>query len=98
MGRLIRSFLGHVLPQVTRPLRILWNEMIGFLFLVIAVPAVWSAIKNFRKVTQDGDNLAGACLASIFAAVMVFFGIHSFMRARKISRSPIAGNPIVRSS
>jgi hypothetical protein len=68
-------------------LRVLWNEMIGFLFLVIAVPAVWSAITNFRKVDQDADNLFRAFLALIFAAVMMFFGIHSFVRARRISRS-----------
>lgn len=86
MGRLIHSFLGHVLPKVILPLRILWNEMIGFLFLVLAVPAVWSAITNFRRVDQDGDNLFRGLLAVIFAGVMVLFGIHSFVRARKISR------------
>jgi hypothetical protein len=87
MMRMIHSFLGHVLPKVIRPMRILWNEMIGFLFLVISVPATWSAITNFRKVDQDGDNLFRAFLAAIFAGVMMFLGIHSFVRARKISRS-----------
>ena len=86
MFRMIQRFLGHVLPKVMLPLRVLWNEMIGFLFLVIAIPAIWSAIKNFRKVDQDGDNLFGALLAIVFAAVMVFFGIHSFVRAKRISR------------
>jgi hypothetical protein len=87
MIRMIRSLFAHVVPQVMRPLRILWNEMIGFLFLVIAAPAIMSAVRNFRKVDQDGNNLAGAFVAAIFAAVMVFFGITSFLRARKISRS-----------
>jgi hypothetical protein len=86
MGGMIKSFLGHVLPKVILPLRILWNEMIGFLFLLIAVPAILSAIKYFRKVEQDADNLFWAFLTAIFAAVMVFFGIHSFVRARRISR------------
>jgi hypothetical protein len=87
MVRMIQRFLGHVLPKVMQPLRILWNELIGFLFLLIAIPAIWSAITNFRKVNQDGDNLFRAFLAVIFAAVMTFFGIHSFVRARRISRS-----------
>jgi hypothetical protein len=87
MGGMIKSFLGHVLPKVILPLRILWNEMIGFLFLLIAVPAILSAIKYFRKAEQDADNLFWALLTAIFAAVMVFFGIHSFVRARRISRS-----------
>ena len=87
MIRLIQRFLGHVLPNVIRPLRVLWNEMIGFLFLVLAVPAIWSAITYFRRIDQDGDNLFRAFVASIFAAAMLFFGIPSFLRARKISRS-----------
>ena len=87
MGGMIKSFLGHVLPKVILPLRILWNEMIGFLFLLISVPAILSAIKYFRKAEQDADNLFWALLTAVFAAVMVFFGIHSFLRARRISRS-----------
>jgi hypothetical protein len=87
MFSMIKRFLGHVLPQIIRPLHILWNEMIGFLFLVIAAPAIWSAITHFRKIEEDSANLLGGLLASIFAAVMVFFGIHSFVRAKRISRS-----------
>jgi hypothetical protein len=83
---LIQRFLGHVLPEVTRPLRVLWNEMIGFLFVVIAVPFAWQAIKSFRKV-EPGDNLSSAMVSAFFAIVMTFFGIYSFLRARKISRS-----------
>jgi hypothetical protein len=87
MVGLIKRFLAHVIPGVARPLRILWNEMIGFLFLVLAAPAIWSAITNFRRVDQDGDNFFRAVLAVIFALVMMFFGISSFLRARRISRS-----------
>ena len=87
MGRLIQRFLGHVLPKVMLPLRVLWNELIGFLFLLIAVPAVWSAISNFRKVNQDADNFFRGILGVVFAGVMMFFGIYSFLRARRISRS-----------
>jgi hypothetical protein len=83
---LIQRFLGHVLPEVTRPLRVLWNEMIGFLFLVIAVPFAWQAIKSFRKA-DAGDNFSSALLSAFFAVVMMCFGIYSFLRARKISRS-----------
>ena len=72
MMSMIRSFFAHVIPQVMRPLRILWNEMIGLLFLVIAIPFVWSAIKSFRKIEQGGDNLWGALLSVAFAAVMLF--------------------------
>jgi hypothetical protein len=87
MGRLIRSFFAHVFPKVVLPLRVLWNELIGFLFLLIALPAVWSAVANFRKVKQSEDFFWGGVLAVVFAGVMTFFGIYSFLRARRIARS-----------
>jgi hypothetical protein len=87
MTGLIRSFFAHVIPQVARPLRILWNEIIALLFFVIAIPFTLSAVRSFRKAEQDGDALFGAFLAAIVAAVMLCFGIYSFLRARRISRS-----------
>lgn len=33
------KFLSHVLPAILRPLRVLWNQVIGFVFLVFAVLA-----------------------------------------------------------
>lgn len=32
-----KRFLGHVVPGVIRPIHILWNQVIGFFFLVLAV-------------------------------------------------------------
>ncbi len=87
MGRIIHQFLAHVVPNVARPLRVLWNEMVGLVFLLISLPAIWSAISNFRKVSQDGDNFFRGIIGVVFAAVMMFFGIYSFLRARKIARS-----------
>ena len=34
MGTLVSKFLSHVMPGIVRPLHALWNEVIGFLFLV----------------------------------------------------------------
>lgn len=87
MGRMIRKFLGHVLPGVMRPLRILWNEVIGFLFIVLAVWAVPSAIRNVRQFDGDADSFFRVILSFGFAGIMAYFGITSFLRARKISRS-----------
>ena len=44
MGKLVSSFLGHVLPGVIRPLHILWNEVLGFLFLAMAAWSIPSAV------------------------------------------------------
>jgi hypothetical protein len=82
MGRLISKFLHHVLPGVVRPLHVLWNEIIGFLFLVLAALAVPSLIR-----TVAAEGLFRIVLTVLFALVMVYFGVASFLRARKISRS-----------
>jgi hypothetical protein len=87
MGRLISKFLQHVLPGVVRPLHVLWNEIIGFLFLVLAGLAVPSLIRTVRAFEKDAEGLFRIVLTVLFALVMVYFGVASFLRARKISRS-----------
>ena len=80
-------FIGHVMPGVIRPLHTLWNEIIGFVFIVLAVWAVPSVIRNWREFDQHGGSLFKVLVAAGFAVIMVYFGINSFLRARKISRS-----------
>jgi len=87
MGKLIRSFLGHVLPGVIRPLHTLWNEMIGFLFVVLAIVAVPWGIRAWRGFDGSAEAFFRIVLILIWALVMGYFGINSFLRARKISRS-----------
>ena len=82
-----RMFFSHVVPAVIRPLRVLWNEMIGFVFIMLAVWATPSAIRNVRALNDGDGGMFRAVISVFFAAVMVFFGIASFLRARKISRS-----------
>ena len=84
---MIKKFFQHVLPGVLKPLRVLWNEVIGFLFLAFAVWSVPSAYRNIRDFRGDPDSLFRAILSCVFALIMIYFGVTSFMRARKISRS-----------
>jgi hypothetical protein len=87
MGQMISRFLAHVLPGVTRPLRVLWNEIIGFFFIVLAVWAVPSAFRNIRQFDGDAESFFRIILTLSFAGLMTYFGITSFLRARRISRS-----------
>ncbi len=57
-----RRFLGFVVPAVLKPARTLWHEIIGFVFVMMAMLAI-------------GVALLGG------------YGISSFLRARRISRS-----------
>jgi hypothetical protein len=83
----INQFLTHVMPGVTRPLRVLWNEIIGFLFIVLAIWATPSAIRNLRNYDGQNESIFRASLALIFVLIMGYFGISSFWRARKIGKS-----------
>jgi len=87
MIKLAQQFLGHVLPGVVRPLRILWNEIIGFLFLVIAASATPSIIRGFRDLSGPGGRPVRVLVSLAFALIMLYFGVSSFFRARKIGRS-----------
>jgi threonine/homoserine/homoserine lactone efflux protein len=87
MGQLISKFLSHVLPGVVRPLHALWNEVIGFLFIVFAVVAGFYVIRALRSFEGDIEGLFRIVLPALFGLVMGYFGVSSFLRARKISRS-----------
>jgi hypothetical protein len=56
--------------------------VIGFFFIVLALLPVNYILKDWRK--GAAPRLA---LEIPFALIMAGFGIHSFLRARKISRS-----------
>jgi hypothetical protein len=83
---MIKQFLGHVIPGVIRPIHALWNEMIGFVFIIFAIMAGFSVWRTLRSGNGDPD-LFKAAISAGFALLMAYFGITSFLKARKISRS-----------
>jgi hypothetical protein len=87
MFRLIKQFFGHVLPGVLRPLRILWNEVIGFLFLVFAGWSALYAFRSFRDLDKPTGGPVKLFVSAVFCLVMTYFCVTSFLRARRIGRS-----------
>ena len=87
MGELISKFLRHVVPGVIRPLHALWNEVIGFLFIVFTVVAAFYVVRAVRNFEGDIESLFRIVLPALFGLVMGYFGVSSFLRARKITRS-----------
>jgi uncharacterized membrane protein len=87
MGQWLSSLYGHVMPRIVRPLHALWNEVIGFLFIVFAVVAGFYVVRAVRGFDGDVEGLVHIVLPALFGALMAYFGISSFLRARKISRS-----------
>lgn len=78
-----RTFAQHVVPAVIKPLRVLWNEMIGFVYLVFGVIV---SIRVWRE-HDSGQNFGMVLMGAAFASVLLYFGVTSFWRARKINRS-----------
>jgi hypothetical protein len=83
MFAMVKKFMGHVIPGVARPLQILWNQVIGFFFLVLAVIPAPGTISRIRASGVTPTVVLGI----VFMAIMGTFGISSFWRARRISRS-----------
>ncbi len=79
-------FARETLPEAVRPARILWHQLIGFLFIVLAVAPArfeYKAITNFKG---DGKSWTEVVMAGIFIVFMTGYGISSFLRARRLSR------------
>lgn len=85
--RLVSQFLKHVLPGVIKPVHILWNEVIGFVFLVLAAFVAVSTYRRAQHFSGDTGGLLILLVSFAFAGVLAFYGVSSFRKARKISRS-----------
>ena len=81
------EFMRHVVPRVIRPLHSLWNEVIGFLFLSLAFIGAVSGYRIYRNHEASAETFFRLTLVACFVLVMSYYGISSFLRARKISRS-----------
>ena len=85
------QFVKHVVPAVVRPARVLWNEIIGFFFICLAVLFGSGTVRAYMAMNSSSKQDFGDLLRLIGTAflmlLMLYFGITSFLRARKISRS-----------
>ncbi len=84
---MVSKFMSHVVPSIIKPLHSLWNQVIGFLFLVFAIVAAGYVYRAVRDFDGNAESLFRIALPGIFALVMGYFAFSSFLRARKISRS-----------
>lgn len=82
-----KQFLTHVVPAVVKPIRILWNELIGFIFLSFGILVGFSTWRNFSEGGQASGNPIVLLAGGAFALMLLWYGVSSFLRAKKISRS-----------
>jgi len=91
-ARQSQVFARHVVPAVIKPARTLWNDFIAFLFLCLAGMFGFRTVRLWMDL---GQAPGGSAARDIYAAVgcafctllMLWFGLSSYRRARKISRS-----------
>jgi hypothetical protein len=86
------KFIKHIVPAVIKPMHSLWNEVIGFFFLVFATVFGFRTVSYYKIYVHDTPaNAAGDMVRVIttafFGVVMASFGISAFLKARRISRS-----------
>ena len=89
MWTLVKQFAGTVIPGVMKPLRVMWNEMVGFVFIVFAVMIMGSTVRKWDRFRCLGRLARNHCGRLIFFFLVMMAGIrlYSFFRARKINRS-----------
>lgn len=82
-----RLFVQHVVPAAIRPVHTLWHEIVGFLFVVLAIFIGGAGFRTWTQYSGDPAQFLKIALSVCFAIVLAAFGISSFRKARKISRS-----------
>lgn len=86
--RLIRAFIASFLPGVIKPLHALWNELLAFIFLILAASVGFGPLRRgYKELDGDPGNLLKFLAAVFLTALMLGLGFYSYRRARSISRS-----------
>jgi hypothetical protein len=82
LSRQAGKFVKHVLPAAVKPVHSLWHEVLGFIFLAVAALGISYVIRKFA-------TLGFVRLVIIIPLIVVtaIYGISSFLKARRISRS-----------
>jgi uncharacterized membrane protein len=81
-----QKFAQHVVPEVVRPARIIWNQAIGGVFLLFALLFLSAAFRYFDSKTGVIQNPVGLGFSIFLGLLMAVFGISSFLKARRIGR------------
>ncbi len=84
---MFKKFLQAFLPGIVKPLHSLWNEILGFLFIAIAVLMIRALWRSYNEIDLGFPHLVKFVLGAFFFVVMLGFGLHAFWRARRISKS-----------
>jgi hypothetical protein len=71
------------LKNVSGVLHVLWLEVTGLLFLVLALVGGGAAIREYHRHANGTAGSAKMLLAAAFALAFLFLGVSSFSRSRR---------------
>jgi hypothetical protein len=78
-----------LVPKVWRLARELFHEVMGFVFLALAlffIVGKEGLIRSVQNLGEQPESLPRLVLVAAFVLMFGVFGISSFLRARRISR------------
>ena len=78
MKQKLRIIFGDFLNAIHR----FWLEMMGGVFLAFGVMLGWAAVREYLSLSERRMTTMLAT-EGIFACLMIFFALDSFLRARK---------------
>jgi hypothetical protein len=80
MKQKLKIIFGDFLNALHR----FWLEVMGGVFLAFGVMLGWAAVREYFSMSES-ERRVTAMLATegIFACLMIFFALDSFLRARK---------------
>ena len=85
-SRWVRAFYraGRVtFRSIGRVLHVLWLEVTGLLFLVLAVVGGGAAVRQYHRYQAGASGAGKVVLAAAFALIFGYFGLSSFWRSRR---------------
>ena len=69
--------------SIGRVLHVLWLEVTGLLFLVLAAVGAGAAVREYHRHLSWHAGLGKVFLATAFALAFAYFGVSSFWRSRR---------------
>jgi len=88
-NRWVRAFYraGSVTAKsVGRVAHVLWLEVTGFLFLVLAMIGAGAAVREYHRYIAGTTSSGRVAIAAAFSVLFLYFGISSFWYSRRNSK------------
>ncbi|HZL70542.1 MAG TPA: hypothetical protein VFC29_24780 [Candidatus Limnocylindrales bacterium] len=85
-NRWVRAFYrgsSVTLGSIGRVLHVLWLEVAGLFFLVLAVVGGGAAVREYHRYAHGATGVGKVLLAAAFALTFLYFGVSSFAKSRR---------------